>query len=471
MRQPDGPEQRMTLGYQVAVLGVSAVVIFVLMMATVRTLQSLVGDPGALSVGATAAGQVLGVSAPRGPSADTLPGLVGTETPTTTPTRTPTRLPTATPTLTGTPTPTLTPDVRTYDPVRAKTLLAQAQTSWGSESTNFQANVALAAEKLNGRQIAPGATFSFNTTAGPFDQFGGYRVTPLDSARVVTDTASTVDSGITQVSTTLFQAVFWTGLKIVERQPHQNWLDRFSAGSTSQRGLDAYVNYGSTDLRFQNTTGDWIRLETSTQSGNVTVSVYGADPGWSVNPTVSAPTNVVQPNATPVIRSDPEIPPGQQFSSSSALPGFDVAVQRTVTQQGNVIDRYGLTEHYQPRTAIISLGPTTTPTVTPTPVPAVTPTPAVPTGPTHLAGLNPASFVLSDGRIRVPSLVGLSEAEAQQVIAAVGLATTYPNRQGPGDVPASVLASVDVGQVLSQNPVAGSPAPRGSTVYIAIRKQ
>jgi hypothetical protein len=65
----------------------------------------------------------------------------------------------------------------------------------------------------------------------------------------------------------------------------------------------------------------------------------------------------------------------------------------------------------------------------------------------------------------------VSEAEAQQIIVAVGLATTYSNPQGPGDVSAAVLNSVDVGQVLSQNPVAGAAAQKGATVYLAIRKQ
>lgn len=473
MRQPDEPDQRAPLGYQAVVLGISALVIVVITMAAVRSLQSLVGNASALSVGVTAASQVLGAAAPRGPAAGTLPGLVGTVTPSATPTLTPTRIPTPSPTLTGTVTPTLTPDVRTYDPSRAKALLAQAQTSWGSEPANFQSNVAFVVAKLNGRQVAPGTTFSFNTTAGPFDQAGGYRLPPSDSTQPITVATSIVDGGITQVSSTLFQAVFWAGLKIVDRQPHVVWLDRFSAGSTSQRGLDSYVSYGSTDLRFENNSGDWIRLDAAAQPGNITISIFGADPGWSVNPSVSAPANLIQPNPTPVLRTDPTVPAGQQFTVLPPLPGFDVSVQRTVTRGGIVIDRYGVQEHYQAQTAIISVGPTATiPPASPTTAPSPTPNPIAqnPTGPTRLAGLNPGSFVLPDGRIRVPSLVGVAEAEAQQVITAVGLATTYPNRQGPSDVSPTVLSSVEVGQVLSQNPAAGTSLPRGATVYIAVRK-
>jgi hypothetical protein len=469
MRQ-EGPQPRGTFGYQVAVLGISALVIGLIAATAIRGLQGLVGDPAAVALGLTAAGQVVGATAPHGPAAESLPGLAGTATPTNTPTTTPTRIPTATPTMSPTPTLTLTPDVRTYDPNRAKTLLAQAQTSWGSEPTSFLANVSLASDKINGRQIAPYATFSFNTTAGPYDSFAGYRLNPIES-RTVTDTQALVDSGVTQVSTTLFQAAFWSGLKIVERQPHASWLDRFNAGSTGQRGLDAVLAYGSTDLRFQNNTSDWIRIEASVQSGSLTVSIYGADPGWSVDPIIGDPTKVVQPNLTPVLRTDPEVPMGQQFTISSAAPGFDINVERTVTKDGNVVDRYGLNEHYVPLRSVVAVGPTPTPSPTATPVAVVPTVSAGSAGPTHLAGLNPASFVLPDGRIRVPAVIGLSETEAQQVIAAVGLATTYPNYQGPGDVPAQVLNGVEVGQVLSQNPSAGSPVQKGTTVYLAIRKQ
>jgi len=66
--------------------------------------------------------------------------------------------------------------------------------------------------------------------------------------------------------------------------------------------------------------------------------------------------------------------------------------------------------------------------------------------------------------------VGLSEAEAQQVILAVGLSTTFVNYQGPGDVPAKALNAVPPGAVLSQTPLPGTALARGTTVYIAVRK-
>jgi hypothetical protein len=477
MREPREPSRRWAVAYQTVVLGISAAVIVVASLIGVRAFQSFVAQPGSVSLGLTAAGQVIGGAAAHGPAADTLPGLAGTATPTETTTPTETRVPTATITVTATPSPTLTPDIRTYDPNRAKTLLAQAQTSWGSTGPEFLSNVTLAAERLNGQQVAPGATLSFNSIVGPFDENNGYRYVVPGSQGVVTTTVSTVDGGITQVSSTFFQAAFWSGLSIVERQAHQTWLDRFAAGSTGQRGLDAYVAPNGPDLKIQNTTSDWVRIDATVQTDTLTVSIYGADPGWSVNPNVAPPSHVVQPNPTPRAVIDPQLPSGQQFTVSPGLPGFDVAVQRTVTRAGQVVDRYGVAEHYVPQPALIAVGkPADTPTPTPTPEAKPQPEPVggggspSGAGPTHLAGLNPSNFVLPDGRIKVPVLVGLSELEAQQVIVALGLTTTYSNYQGPGDVPASILNSVDVGEVLSTTPSAGTAVPRGTTIYIAVRK-
>jgi hypothetical protein len=466
--RPEDPPPRWSIAYQGIVLGISALVIAFVSLRAMTMFEAAVAQPGSVSLGLAAAGQVVGAAAPRAPAADTLPGLVGTATPSLTPTQTPTRTPFPSPTITVTPTPTLTPDVRTYDPARAKTLLAQAQTTWSAESPEFVANVTLAAQRINGRQVAPGATFSFNGLLAPYSTLNGYQAITVTKTAAVTRTMSTVDAGITQVSTTLFQAAFWSGLKIVERSPHPSWLDRFSAGSTSQRGLDAYVGEPSPDLRFTNNTPDWIRIEATSDLGTLTVSIFGADPGWTVSPDVGGATKVVRPNPTPSLQVDPELAPGQQFTVSGGLPGFDVAVQRTVTKNGQVVDRYGVSEHYQPVPAVVAVGPPPTPTPMP---PTPTRAPATqPSGPDHLAGLIPSSFVLADGRIRTPNLVGLPEAEAQQVLVAVGLSTTYANYQGPGDVPSSALNSVPVGAVLSQNPQPGTPVGRAWTVYLAVRK-
>lgn len=452
--------------YQTAVLGISALIIVGTWLMLAQLFQTAINRPGGVSVGLEALGQILGWAAPHGPSAEELPGLVSPPTPAVV-VATPTLIPTSTPTPIPQATATPTPDVRFYDPNRAKTLLAQAQTSFGNESPSFVLNLTLAAQRLNDRRIAPGATFSFASAVGPYTVQNGYRSVQSIQGGPEGSSIPTIEGGITQLSTTLFQAAFWSGLKIVERHTHPYWLDRFNAGSTGQRGLDAFVSDPTDDLKIANNTGDWIRIEASAQSGSVSVAIYGADPGWSVNPEIGPPRNLVQPSPTQTMRPDPGLPPGQRFTLFPGTAGFEVMVQRTVSLQDQVVDRYGVAERYNPLPAIIMIGPT--PTATPAPPTPETTNPGQ--NPTHLAGLDPTAFVLPDGRIRTPNLVGLTEDEAQRVITAVGLQTTYVNYQGPGDVPAAALNAVPVGHVLSQNPQPGTAVPRGTTVYIAVRKQ
>ncbi|MBI4318776.1 MAG: PBP1A family penicillin-binding protein [Chloroflexi bacterium] len=116
--------------------------------------------------------------------------------------------------------------------------------------------------------------------------------------------------------------------------------------------------------------------------------------------------------------------------------------------------------------------PTPTPTPTRTPLPQSTPTPL----PTTTATATPVAPVAtkpsSDSRMAiVPNVVGLAEEDARKLIDAALLVNTYPNYQGPGDVPPEILARVQPGQVLSQTPGAGWVVPKGTIVYLAIRKR
>lgn len=103
--------------------------------------------------------------------------------------------------------------------------------------------------------------------------------------------------------------------------------------------------------------------------------------------------------------------------------------------------------------------PTTTSRATPTPArgasrPTATPTPK------------------SSERVIVPDLIGLPEAEAQRLIAEAGLGTTYVNFQTINDVAdRSYFLSIPPGDVLSQSPRPGTEVPRGTRVYLAVRKR
>ncbi|MCL4532372.1 MAG: PASTA domain-containing protein, partial [Actinobacteria bacterium] len=73
-------------------------------------------------------------------------------------------------------------------------------------------------------------------------------------------------------------------------------------------------------------------------------------------------------------------------------------------------------------------------------------------------------LTISKGKeqIAVPNLVGMPEAVAQDAIVQAGLTKTWVNYQD--------FTSVPPGDVISQDPKAGTLVDKGATVYIAVRR-
>jgi hypothetical protein len=105
--------------------------------------------------------------------------------------------------------------------------------------------------------------------------------------------------------------------------------------------------------------------------------------------------------------------------------------------------------------------PIATPTVAPTATPVAVPVPRKAQSP-------------SNGLSRVPDIVGLSEADARQLIAQAGLRITYIDYQTVDDVAASSRSSflaVPAGSVVSVTPPVGTQLPTGSIISVAVRRQ
>lgn len=124
-----------------------------------------------------------------------------------------------------------------------ETVIASYTTSVVNQDADVRANISLAASRLNGLILQPGATFSFNSTVGEASAANGYR-----SGRVLyADTvAYEPGGGVCQVSSTIFNALLLAGCTIIERHRH-NQPVRYV-----EPGLDATIRYGKKDLRMKN---------------------------------------------------------------------------------------------------------------------------------------------------------------------------------------------------------------------------
>jgi hypothetical protein len=381
------------------------------------------------------------------------------------PSATPTALP---PTAVPTPTP------KTYESARLTDRLGSAQTSYAGSIPERAWNVELAAKRLDGTTVPPGGVFSFNKAVGPTTLKSGFKIGYgiANGKDGIPETVPSVAGGICQIATTVFQAAFWAGFPFVERHYHLYWIPRYGSPPTGRTGFDATVDDPGVDLKFKNTTDDWIRLNSWFDGANVGFVIRGVEPGWKVEASTPKVFDVVKTTPEVVKQEDPTMPAGRQLDVEHAEDGFKVTVRRLVTLNGKTVHEYVFTNNYRPSRNVVLVGTkgaTPTPVVTATPAaPAAPATPAVPATATPAAVKVPTR--LPDGKILAPSLVGLPEAQARKVIEQSGLNNTYTNYQGPGQVPPQALAAVEVGSVLSQQPAPGTPLAPGATVLLAVRK-
>ena len=146
---------------------------------------------------------------------------------------------------------TIQPSVTVDNVASQYGMIASAVTNASSSSDNRISNIRLAVSMINGTQLKPGETFSFNQTVGERTTNRGFRVATAYSSGTVTEE---VGGGICQVSTTLFNAAVKADLKVNERHPHSLTV------SYVDLGKDAAVDWGNKDLKFTNTTGDTIYI-------------------------------------------------------------------------------------------------------------------------------------------------------------------------------------------------------------------
>jgi vancomycin resistance protein YoaR len=197
-------------------------------------------------------------------------------------------------------------------------------------------NIGVGMQILNGILIAPGEEFSFNNNIGSIDARNGF----VEGYAIVQDrTQLEFGGGICQDSTTLFRAAFWAGLPITERWGHSfyiSWYDKYGLGPNGNGpGLDATIFTGGPDLKFVNDTGNWLLMQSTSNSrtGVAEISLYGTKLNRSVTLSQSISKRIPAPTA-PKIVTDRKQPIGTSRQSDHARGGMTIAVYRTITENG-----------------------------------------------------------------------------------------------------------------------------------------
>ena len=250
------------------------------------------------------------------------------------------------------------------------TRISRYETIYGGDPNRIH-NVQLVARLLDGKLVAPGATFSFNHATGARTADKGFLEAPV----IINGELKTgLGGGVCQVSTTVFNAAYDAGLKITARTNHALYISHYP------QGRDATVNYPDVDLRFVNDTPHWLLLRTFVGSSSLVVDLYGAP----VHRRVVTETRPLVDTGPPPLKRipDPALFKGVKVVDDYGEPSRSTSVRRLVYLPGGKL-LYDNTWYssYRGEPRIVRVGTKE----------KKKKGPSGPTGPTGAAGIKPPS--------------------------------------------------------------------------------
>ena len=194
---------------------------------------------------------------------------------------------------------------------------------------NRRVNVAITTKYATNVFLAPGQSYNFDRQIGPRTEARGYKLAPgITGPNTLEDV---LGGGICQVSTTMFNAVFFAGLKVTERHNHSIYISHYP------KGRDATVTSGGKNLRFVNDTDHHIWIRGSSDGITTTISIYGTSDGRKVTYSVGDFYNVKSPATVRV--KDPTLPVGTTKVTDSGQTGRQLKTTRLVTAADGTVIR------------------------------------------------------------------------------------------------------------------------------------
>lgn len=205
-------------------------------------------------------------------------------------------------------------------------------------------NVVLAVSQFNGLVVQPGEILSFNKVVGERTAEKGYRSAPM----IVADKSmkDAIGGGVSQASSTLYNAAIRSGMDVVEFQRHS-----FPVAYLN-KGLDTTVNLPTPviDLKVKNIKDSPIYIRTFYANQKVYIEVYGQPlpNGRTIRirtdeyETVPAPETEIRRDETGryVTYED------EKHVHVTSRQGYKVKVYREILEGDKVVDNEMLDDHY-----------------------------------------------------------------------------------------------------------------------------
>lgn len=158
------------------------------------------------------------------------------------------------------------PNITTEMVKSVNSVLATHTTDYKGSSSGRAHNIVRAANSTSDILLMPGEEFSYNSLTGSRSKANGYKEAPVILNGKI---ENGVGGGVCQVSTTIYNAVLYSGLDITQVRNHS------LPSSYADMGKDATVADGYLDLKFKNPYDTPIYVKNSAYNGYVTSTIYG----------------------------------------------------------------------------------------------------------------------------------------------------------------------------------------------------
>ena len=228
-----------------------------------------------------------------------------------------------------------------------KESLSKYTTIYDAGNTSRSTNIAIAARTINGKIILPGETFSYNKVLGNTTKEKGYQ---LGGAYVNGKVVPAYGGGICQVATTLYNAVLYANLEIIERYNHSYSVSYVPASR------DATVSYGGKDFKFKNSRTYPIKLVASAKNGVISISFKGIKEEKEYDIEITSTTLSTTPFKT-TYQDNPDLAEGKEKVVQVGHNGMKSKAFKVVKYNGKIISKTLLSaDTYQPMNKIVDRG-------------------------------------------------------------------------------------------------------------------
>ncbi|MDQ0424372.1 VanW family protein [Cellulomonas iranensis] len=201
-------------------------------------------------------------------------------------------------------------------------------------------NISTGLRNITGTLVRPGETFSLTEALGPVDAAHGF----VQAGAIVNgEHADAWGGGLSQVSTTTYNAAYFAGFEDVEHTPHSEWFQRYP------EGREATIFTGVIDMKWKNNTPYGALVQGYVADGRATVRIWSTK-HFTVETEKSGRSGVVSP--TTVYSQSATCQP-----QSAGNPGFTVTNTRRVYLAGELVDTESRTWRYKPQNRVVCGSP------------------------------------------------------------------------------------------------------------------